>query len=298
MKKTLFTLAALLCCMLTAQAQLLYRISGNGLTDASYILGTCHTADISFVDSIPGLRRAMDDAQQVYGETSKDAQSEPTDEDMDKYMLLPQGVQIDSLLSADEMKRLTAFMTDSCKIDSANVGIFFDVKPFPLALYLALRCDGFKETLKSNDGVTFDEYFQKEALRQGKEIGGLESKNSQFKLFCNSFSLKRQKELLMCMVDNHKRPGAEGSGVETYYSQNLDAIWKELNDNTDVDCGYTSEEQMRLLSTRNLAWMKNIPSLMSRKPTLFVVGALHLPGPNGVLDLLSKAGYTVEAVTK
>ena len=298
MKKTLFTLAALLCCMLTAQAQLLYRISGNGLTDASYILGTCHTADISFVDSIPGLRRAMDDAQQVYGETSKDAQSEPTDEDMDKYMLLPQGVQIDSLLSADEMQRLTAFMTDSCKIDSANVGIFFDVKPFPLALYLALRCDGFKETLKSNDGVTFDEYFQKEALRQGKEIGGLESKNSQFKLFCNSFSLKRQKELLMCMVDNHKRPGAEGSGVETYYSQNLDAIWKELNDNTDVDCGYTSEEQMRLLSTRNLAWMKNIPSLMSRKPTLFVVGALHLPGPNGVLDLLSKAGYTVEAVTK
>ena len=298
MKKTLFTLAALLCCMLTAQAQLLYRISGNGLTDASYILGTCHTADISFVDSIPGLRRAMDDAQQVYGETSKDAQSEPTDEDMDKYMLLPQGVLIDSLLSADEMKRLTAFMTDSCKIDSANVGIFFDVKPFPLALYLALRCDGFKETLKSNDGVTFDEYFQKEALRQGKEIGGLESKNSQFKLFCNSFSLKRQKELLMCMVDNHKRPGAEGSGVETYYSQNLDAIWKELNDNTDVDCGYTSEEQMRLLSTRNLAWMKNIPSLMSRKPTLFVVGALHLPGPNGVLDLLSKAGYTVEAVTK
>ena len=298
MKKTLFTLAALLCCMLTAQAQLLYRISGNGLTDASYILGTCHTADISFVDSIPGLRRAMDDAQQVYGETSKDAQSEPTDEDMDKYMLLPQGVLIDSLLSADEMKRLTAFMTDSCKIDSANVGIFFDVKPFPLALYLALRCDGFKETLKSNDGVTFDEYFQKEALRQGKEIGGLESKNSQFKLFCNSFSLKRQKELLMCMVDNHKRPGAEGSGVDTYYSQNLDAIWKELNDNTDVDCGYTSEEQMRLLSTRNLAWMKNIPSLMSRKPTLFVVGALHLPGPNGVLDLLSKAGYTVEAVTK
>ena len=298
MKKTLFTLAALLCCMLTAQAQLLYRISGNGLTDASYILGTCHTADISFVDSIPGLRRAMDDAQQVYGETLKDAQSEPTDEDMDKYMLLPQGVLIDSLLSADEMKRLTAFMTDSCKIDSANVGIFFDVKPFPLALYLALRCDGFKETLKSNDGVTFDEYFQKEALRQGKEIGGLESKNSQFKLFCNSFSLKRQKELLMCMVDNHKRPGAEGSGVETYYSQNLDAIWKELNDNTDVDCGYTSEEQMRLLSTRNLAWMKNIPSLMSRKSTLFVVGALHLPGPNGVLDLLSKAGYTVEAVTK
>ena len=296
MKKILMTLAAFLCCTMAIHAQLLYRISGNRLTEPSYILGTCHTADVSFVDSIPGLRKTMKATKQVYGETDMNAKSEPTTEELDKFILLPKGMTLDSLLSADDIKRLTAFMIDSCKIDSANVGFFFDVKPFPLALYLALKCDGFKETLKSNDGVMFDEYFQKEALRQGKEIGGLETKNSQFKLFCNSFSLKRQKELLMCMVDNHKRPGAEGSGVETYYSQNLDAIWKELNDNTDVDCGYTSEEQMRLLSTRNLAWMKNIPTLMSRKPTLFVVGALHLPGPNGVLDLLRKAGYTVEAV--
>lgn len=290
------TLAAFLCCTMAIHAQLLYRISGNRLTEPSYILGTCHTADVSFVDSIPGLRKTMKATKQVYGETDMNAKSEPTTEELDKFILLPKGMTLDSLLSADDIKRLTAFMIDSCKIDSANVGFFFDVKPFPLALYLALKCDGFKETLKSNDGVMFDEYFQKEALRQGKEIGGLETKNSQFKLFCNSFSLKRQKELLMCMVDNHKRPGAEGSGVETYYSQNLDAIWKEFNDNTGVDCSYTSEEQMRLLSTRNLAWMKNIPTLMSRKPTLFVVGALHLPGPNGVLDLLRKAGYTVEAV--
>jgi len=290
------TLAAFLCCTIAIHAQLLYRISGNRLTEPSYILGTCHTADVSFVDSIPGLRKTMKATKQVYGETDMNAKSEPTTEELDKFILLPKGMTLDSLLSADDIKRLTAFMIDSCKIDSANVGFFFDVKPFPLALYLALKCDGFKETLKSNDGVMFDEYFQKEALRQGKEIGGLETKNSQFKLFCNSFSLKRQKELLMCMVDNHKRPGAEGSGVETYYSQNLDAIWKEFNDNTGVDCSYTSEEQMRLLSTRNLAWMKNIPTLMSRKPTLFVVGALHLPGPNGVLDLLRKAGYTVEAV--
>ena len=53
-----------------------------------------------------------------------------------------------------------------------------------------------------------------------------------------------------------------------------------------------------LLTARNLAWMKKIPPLMSSKSTLFVVGALHLPGPDGVLNLLRQAGYTVEAVTK
>ena len=69
MKKILMTLAAVLCCAMTVQAQLLYKISGGGLTEPSYIVGTNHTADISFVDSIPGLRRAMNVTQQVYGET-------------------------------------------------------------------------------------------------------------------------------------------------------------------------------------------------------------------------------------
>lgn len=33
---------------------------------------------------------------------------------------------------------------------------------------------------------------------------------------------------------------------------------------------------------------------MKDAPTLFVVGAGHLPGNNGVLNLLKQAGYSVE----
>jgi hypothetical protein len=44
--------------------------------------------------------------------------------------------------------------------------------------------------------------------------------------------------------------------------------------------------------------MEKIPTLMSSKSTLFTVGCLHLPGPDGVLNLLRQAGYTVEAVTE
>ena len=55
MKKILMTLAAVFCCAMSVQAQLLYKISGGGLKEPSYILGSNHTAAISFVDSIPGL---------------------------------------------------------------------------------------------------------------------------------------------------------------------------------------------------------------------------------------------------
>lgn len=47
-----------------------------------------------------------------------------------------------------------------------------------------------------------------------------------------------------------------------------------------VEAGFTRIEKM--------------PSIMKETPTLFVVGAGHLPGTNGVLKLLKEKGYTVE----
>ena len=67
MKRLFFTLM-LMGAVLCAPAQLLYRISGKGLPTPSYIVGTYHLANVAFVDSIPGIRQAMNDTQQVYGE--------------------------------------------------------------------------------------------------------------------------------------------------------------------------------------------------------------------------------------
>ena len=299
MKKTLFTLAVLLCCMLTAQAQLLYRISGNGLTDASYILGSNHTAAISFVDSIPGLRRVMNDAQQVYCETNESAESSSEiDTEMDQYVLLPDGMLLDSLLTADEMNRLTAFMIDSCKIDADDVHVFFDCKPLPLQLFLYTKFDSYKKAKETNGLPTFDDYFRKEALAQGKEVGGLESLTSQLKAIFQAPTLERQKAMLMWMVDHQTPTEQKGCSEKTYYSQDLEAIWNQSMNSDDDPRSFSSEELFKMVAVRNLAWMKKIPSVMSRKSTLFVVGCLHLPGSDGVLNLLRQAGYTVEAVTE
>ena len=39
-----------------------------------------------------------------------------------------------------------------------------------------------------------------------------------------------------------------------------------------------------------------VTPIVNEKSTLFVVGAAHLPGEKGVLELLKAEGYTVEAV--
>ena len=51
-----------------------------------------------------------------------------------------------------------------------------------------------------------------------------------------------------------------------------------------------------LIDNRNADWAAKMPAIMAAKPTFFAVGAGHLAGPKGVLQLLKDAGYTVEAV--
>ena len=51
-----------------------------------------------------------------------------------------------------------------------------------------------------------------------------------------------------------------------------------------------------MLSGRNKDWIPKMEKMMADKPSFFGVGAMHLGGKNGVINLLKEAGYTVEAV--
>jgi uncharacterized protein YbaP (TraB family) len=51
-----------------------------------------------------------------------------------------------------------------------------------------------------------------------------------------------------------------------------------------------------MIYNRNKAWSEKLPAIMKTAPTFIAVGALHLPGDKGLLNLLKKQGYTVEPV--
>ena len=68
MKKVLTTALVLALTSMTASAQLLYKISGNGLEKPSYIIGTHHLANVGFVNQINGVTEALTETDQVYGE--------------------------------------------------------------------------------------------------------------------------------------------------------------------------------------------------------------------------------------
>ena len=55
-----------------------------------------------------------------------------------------------------------------------------------------------------------------------------------------------------------------------------------------------NEMMQSMLTDRNKDWMKHIPTYIKNKSTFIAVGAAHLPGEEGLIQLLRDAGYTVE----
>ena len=64
----------------------------------------------------------------------------------------------------------------------------------------------------------------------------------------------------------------------------------------DVNNKTVIKHQDKLLTNRNKNWISKISEYSKQQPTFFGVGAGHLAGENGVIKLLRKAGYSVEAV--
>jgi len=294
-KKTIITVVLALVAF-TANAQLLFRISGNGLVAPSYIVGTYHIVDDTFVDSIAGIRQALADCQQVYTEVLKD---ELTSEDslaFKKAQLLPEGMTIDKLFSSEEMNRLNAFVKRIIGTDLSNPQLASLCHLTPTALSLNLSVIIFAKKYRSlmKSGTMIDDFFEKEASKQGKNVGGLETMAFQLTLLYGG-TMEKQKDALMCMVDNGEViEKMEEDMAQAYLSRDLNRL-KEILDRKMAICS-SPEETAAMLDNRNADWLTKMPGIMKEKTTLFAVGAGHLLGENGVLSLLSKAGYTVEPV--
>ena len=299
MRKILLLAAVIIASVTYSQAQILYRISGMGLKSPSYIVGTYHLAPSSFADSIPGMRQAVEQTNQVCGELDMmDAFKPENTAKLLKAQMLPEGTTLSSLLTAEQLERLNALLLDvmGSNLNDETFAAQMD-KMTPAALSTTLSLQSYiKRTESFNPMELIDNYFQMLALQNGKAIKGFETVDFQMGILFGE-SLEKQVNDLMCMVDHFEETDEMVNRITTaYFSQNLKQIEDAMEEESKVECGTTDEDEDRLINNRNSNWLEMMPSMMAEQPTLFVVGAGHLCGEKGVLKLLEDAGYTVEGV--
>jgi uncharacterized protein YbaP (TraB family) len=301
MKKVLTTALVLALTSMTASAQLLYKISGNGLEKPSYIIGTHHLANVGFVNQINGVTEALTETDQVYGELIWDTMTNIDSlKAVQNAMTLPAGKTIKDYLTPDEYKRLDAFMVAKMGTGLSNPMVaskMGNLTPMALVTQFQLLLYMTKHMGEFDPSSTFDQYFQAQAKKNGLPCGGLETLQKQINVLYTGKPMSRQVEELMCFIDNENFNSQMMEDLTSaFYAQNLETLKQVMDRKLGGKCDSTPEEEDMLINNRNADWVAKMPGIMTSKPTFFAVGAAHLPGDKGVLQLLRNAGYTIEGV--
>ena len=279
---------SLLC--LTSNAQLVWKISGNGIKKPSYILGTHHGCPFTYCDSIPGLMKAFDKVDHIIGEINMIEFAEMSPERMQKMqamMMMPADTSLLSLFSTEEAAKVNEWLG---KKMGASLEILSVMKP--MTIMVTVQNKEMMEVIPEIATMTtIDKYMQTLGQRKGKTIGELETADYQMELLYGN-SLEEQADALLEMIDHGDSKGLLQQLTDAYKSQDLDTLWEIFQEQM------TGYEYDAIVKVRNLNWDKQMKELLPKQSTLFVVGAGHLPGESGMINLLREAGFKVKPVRK
>jgi hypothetical protein len=290
----LITIIIALLASLSISAQVLWRVEGGGLKSPSYILGTHHLVSFAMLDSIPGIREAMRSTSQVVGEVAlSDVQKPENMEMMQQMIVAPEDSTLRSMLTDQEYatvdKAVKLYLNTDLSAMPAIKPAFIS-NNIVVMMYIQL-VGGF------HPQEQMDAFFQSFAVNQGRKVVGLETPEFQFRLLYCSQSLRRQADELLCQVTNVQKTMTDARQLTALYMRkDLDAMLRLTEQTSGDACDVQSSELDTMLFKRNADWAEKLPSLMVDAPSLVVVGALHLPGPRGLIQLLKSKGYKVSAV--
>ena len=300
MKKIFLCLILAIVSTVVCNAQLLYKISHKNLEKPSYIVGTYHLAPATFIDSIPGAKAALEAVDVVCGEVvMSEMESRESQKKVQAAIMLPDGKSLTDVFTADEMQRLNAYMDKLLGMNLENPILKSQMgKMTPMALSTQLQLVQYmKLTPKFNPMKLIDAHFQNAAKKAGKQVKGLETVDFQIETLYLGATIERQKQQLLCMVDNDEYYALQMKELSTaFFAQDMQALLEITDEKMGNLCDSTPQEEEALIYGRNAAWVEKMPAMMGEASTLFVVGAAHLPGEKGVLELLKEKGYAVEAV--
>lgn len=290
--KRLTLVLALVMLTLASQAQLLWKVSGGNLGRSSYIMGTYHFAPASMMEKIPGMQQALEGCDVVVGEVDKEElMSQETQMKMGMAMMAPQDSTLDKLFSPQDYAIVEKvfdkyFGTMGVKLSQMNM-----LKPSAISVQMqALQAAKYFPNI--NEAELIDMAVQTRANEMGRPSIGLETVEEQVELLFSTPLSEQAEGLLEACKKDDLFVVQSSALVEAYMAQDLAKIEQVM---TDTEVGGDDAEAMdALIYDRNRDWVEKLVKMMPERAALVCVGAGHLPGDQGLLQLLRDRGYTVE----
>jgi uncharacterized protein len=292
MKKIFAALmAGLVCLTATSQGKtdnenntLLWRISGKGLSQPSYLFGTIHMLCASDLELSDSLRTAIRNANEVYLELDMDNMFELMG--VMSKMKMNGDTTLADLLTPDEYKKVRNFFKE--KPSRIPFSLLEKYKPM-LAASSLMEAD-----MSCSNPISMEQLIMSDAKSKKKKIRGLETMAFQLSIF-DSIPYRLQAKQLLNYVEQYGKDDEKAQYQElitAYMNQQLDKLGKL----TQRDDNGIEDFMDILVYHRNENWVAKLQKIFPEKSVVVAVGAGHLPGERGVISLLRKAGYKVEPV--
>ncbi|NHT76100.1 polysaccharide biosynthesis protein GumN [Rhizobiaceae bacterium CRRU44] len=262
---------------------------------ASYLLGTMHVTDPRVLAMPEGAPEAFAGAATVIVESDevldeKKAQialfSDPS------LTMFTDGSTIESYLDADQK----AILTEGLKARGLPLPAVARMKPWMIASFVSLPpCELSR---KAGGALFLDQKLARDAVSQGKTLKGLETIVEQIRALDDlpiAFHISS-------LVDMLKLGTAVEDAMETttdlYLEGRIATIMPMLKAASHIIGGGDMEQQsvafeQRIVTDRNHVMATRARPSLDAGNVFMAVGALHLPGPEGVVELLRKDGFTL-----
>lgn len=260
---------------------LLWEISGNGMKKPSYLYGTFHLMCKQDILISEQLKKAMQFADEIYFEMDLDDPSNLLGGMF--FMNMSDGKTLKDLYTEEEYAKIENYFQDSL-----GMPLFALQKMKPMMLQAML----YPKMLNCKDNSGVEMELLKLATEYKKEVKGFETIQQQSSFF-DSIPYDVQAKELLRSIDSVYNWNDEFEKLITVYKEQRLSDMESLFEESEVTSG---ENKEHLLDNRNLDWVNQMKEIFKKKSIFAAVGAGHLPGDMGVIELLRKEGYTLRPI--
>jgi uncharacterized protein YbaP (TraB family) len=270
--------------ILSSENSIMWQISGNNLKQNSYLFGTIHA--IPYDDYFLGKNtiKKIKECQNLVMELDL---SNMNEQSIASLSLLPENTKITDFITAQEYNQLEDFLIHNYGMNKAIFeNVYSKLKPLFVEQFIMLSIVGENKKMYENE-------INDIAIENNKQKIGLETLEEQLALFDSIPLALQYKNLIENLHQFEVQKKQYQDMVEAYKQQDIQYL------RTQFDKHFIDEMSIYktiLLDDRNIRWIPKIEKIIQENSSFIAIGAGHLPGENGIINLLKKQGYTVQAI--
>lgn len=263
------------------ESGLLWQITGENLTDTSYLFGTMHMIQKEYYIFPKQLESIAKNSDAIVMELA----GMPDPYAMLKFIMMKDDT-LWNHFSAEQEDTLMNWIGDNTTYEPEAVkSMFMKMKPFALIQLTTL-------SQFTGETESYEENFEAIAKADSIEMIGLETVADQMGIF-DKISMAEQVEMVMASIRDPERAQQEIIKMQsTYFNQQIDELYMLIHE----EGGTIAEKENEFLTERNKKWSVTLDPLLKEKELFIAVGAGHLGGPEGLIRLLQRQGFTLSPI--